>query len=194
MKGVPIRGGFWLRSMFALLISLSGCVFGGGVPQERQDRAMQLVDEGSTQLRQGRLNEALAAFTMAYEFAPVAAAVDGQGCVAVLEGRYQDAEMLFNKAYQMDGEYDNALGNLALLMELTGRQDKAKELYNQVVARFPEHPGFRNNRAVLEYDQGERKMLVMQELEKADLVAEHGVVKANLERLKRESSGKNSVQ
>ncbi len=194
MKGVPMYGGFWLRLMFTLLLSLSGCVFGGKLPQEQHDRAMQLVDQGVTQLRQGRLNEALAAFTMAYEIAPVAAAVDGQGCVAVLEGRYSDAEMLFNRAYEMDGKYDNALGNLALLMELTGRQDKAKELYNQVVALFPEHPGFRNNRAVLEYNQGERKMLVVQELEKADLVAEHRVVKANLERLKGESSGRTSGQ
>ena len=194
MKGVSVRGAWWLRAMFTLLISLSGCAFGGKLPQERYDRAMRLVDEGSTQLRHGRLNEALAAFTMAYEIAPLAAAVDGQGCVAVLEGRYNDAEMLFNKAYEMDGKYDNALGNLALLMELTGRQDEAKELYNQVVALFPEHPGFRNNRAVLEYDQGERKMLVVQELEKADLVAEHAVVKANLERLRRESSGGNSGQ
>ncbi len=175
------KGRFWRLLM--MIVLLSGCMFKGSVPQERYDRAMQLVDEGTIQLRQGKLDQALVAFTMAYEIAPVAAAVDGQGCVALLQGRYNEAEGLFDKAYGMDRGYDNALGNLALLMEITGRSAVAEKYYNQVVTAFPEHPGFRNNRAVLEYDRGERKMLVVQELKKAGLVAEHGVVKANLELL-----------
>jgi len=186
-RHVARKGRLWC--LLLTLTILSGCMFKGAVPQQQYDRAMQLVDEGTIKLRQGKLDHALAAFTMAYEIAPVAAAVDGQGCVALLQGRYNEAEDLFDRAYDMDPGYENALGNMALLMEITGRSAAAKDYYNQAVATFPEHPGFRNNRAVLEYDRGERKMLVVQELKKADLVAEHGVVDANLELLERGSLG-----
>jgi hypothetical protein len=72
-------------------------------------------------------------------------------------------------------------------MDLTGRPEKAKALYNQAIDKIPDHVGFRNNKAALEYDRGERKMVVIQELEKAALIGDSPVVKANLDILKKGS-------
>jgi Flp pilus assembly protein TadD len=174
-----------LSLIMVLAFSLAGCAF-NQVREDRYQQAVKLVDEGAKQLREGKLNEASNAFSVAAELAPLAAAVDGQGCVALLQGDFAKAEEFFNKAYEMDSSYDEALGNLALLMDITGRHEKAKALYNQAIEKLPEHVGLRNNRAALEYDRGARKMVVIQELEKAALIGDSPVIKANLERLKAE--------
>jgi Flp pilus assembly protein TadD len=160
---------------------------GGQVREDRYQQAVGLVDQGVKKLHEGKVDEASMAFSLAAELAPLAAAVDGQGCVALLKGDFARAEELFNRAYQMDNSYDDALGNLALLMDLTGRPEKAKALYNQAIDKIPDHVGFRNNKAALEYDRGERKMVVIQELEKAALIGDSPVVKANLDILKKGS-------
>jgi Flp pilus assembly protein TadD len=164
---------------------LGGCFLSPQVPEERLNQAVKLVEEGSEHLRLGRLDEASAAFSVAVELAPLAAAVDGQGCVALLRGDFGQAERLFTAAYEMDGSYDEALANLALLMDVSGQKERAKQLYEQSVSAMPGHVGVRNNRAVLEYEQGQRKILVVQELEKAGLLAKHGVVSENLARMGR---------
>ncbi|NDD63618.1 MAG: hypothetical protein EBZ36_06525, partial [Acidobacteria bacterium] len=66
-------------------------------------------------MREGRLAEANRFYELAAELAPLASAVDGLGCVALLDERYEEAEGLFREAYGMDGEYDEALLNLGLL-------------------------------------------------------------------------------
>ena len=134
-------------------------------------------------MREGKLREAQVAFSMAEELVPLAAAVDGQGCVALLTGELERAEQLFHQAYDMDESYDNALANLALLHEIRGEHDKAKKLYDKAVEGLPDLVAARNNRAALEYDRGGRKMDVVEELEKAGLIAEHHVVRENLQRL-----------
>jgi len=170
-----------------VLVATSGCFLGGQVREDRYQQAVGLVDQGVKKLHEGKVDEASMAFSLAAELAPLAAAVDGQGCVALLKGDFARAEELFNRAYQMDNSYDDALGNLALLMDLTGRPEKAKALYNQAIDKIPDHVGFRNNKAALEYDRGERKMVVIQELEKAALIGDSPVVKANLDILKKGS-------
>ncbi len=164
---------------------LSGCLLQPTMSEERYRQALQLIDQGTNNIRGGRLQEANTAFSMAEELAPIAAAVDGQGCVALLLGDFDLAERLFLRAYNMDGTYDYALANLALLNDIRGKRDEAKRLYNSAVASLPESVAARNNRAALEYDLGEGKMKVVNELEKAKLVAEHHVVVENLSRLER---------
>jgi Flp pilus assembly protein TadD len=171
---------------FLGVFSISGCFLGSQVSEERYLQAMKMVDQGAEQLRMGKLEEASNSFSLAEELAPLAAAVDGQGCVALLRGNFLQAERLFMRAYEMDGSYDEALANLALLMDVSGRKVRAKELYNQSVIAIPTHVVARNNRAVLEYDQGGGRMGVLEELEKARLVAEHPVVSENVARLKPE--------
>lgn len=174
-----------ITGVLVLPIWLCGCFLSPQVSDDRYKQAEKLVEQGSEHLRLGRLEEASAAFSVAVELAPLAAAVDGQGCVALLKGDFRQAERLFTAAYEMDASYDEALANLALLMDLSGRKERAKELYDQSVRVMPGHVGVRNNRAVLEYEQGQRKMLVVKELEKAGLLAEHGVVAENLARMRR---------
>ncbi len=185
MQGLLKR---YLLRLWAFLgvFSLWGCFVGPQVSEERYLQAVKMVDQGTAHLRMGRLEEASSAFSVAAELAPIAAAFDGQGCVSLLKGDFSGAERFFVRAYEMDGGYDEALANLALLMDLSGRKDRAKELYNQSVVAMPMHAAARNNRAVLEYDQGQRRMFVAEELEKARLIAEHDVVSENVARLKRE--------
>jgi Flp pilus assembly protein TadD len=162
---------------------LSGCSLQPRVSDERYYQALQLVDRGTNKIREGKLQEANTAFSMAEELAPLAAAVDGQGCVALLSGDFDRAERFFKRAYDMDGTYDQALANLALLNDIQGQRDEAKRLYDKAIESLPESVAARNNRAALEYDRGERKMEVVHELEKAGLIADHHVVRENLGRL-----------
>jgi Flp pilus assembly protein TadD len=171
--------------MLVMGLSLGGCLLAPQVPEERIAQALKLVDQGAVHLRMGKLQEASTAFSLAAELAPLAAAVDGQGCVALLQGDFSRAENLFTKAYQMDNSYDEVLANLALLKDILGQKEKAKDLYNQSVKLMPASVPPRNNKAVLEYEQGQRKIEVLEELEKAGLIAEHGVVSENVARLKR---------
>lgn len=177
-----------LRASLGILLyvcchGLSGCLLQPSISEDRYQQALHLVDQGTNSLRQGQLKEANTAFSMAEELAPIAAAVDGQGCVALLSGDFDRAERLFLRAYNMDDRYDHALANLALVNDIRGRRDKAKMLYDQAVDKMPESVAARNNRAALEYDRGEGKIEVVQELEKAGLIADHHVVRENLGRL-----------
>jgi Flp pilus assembly protein TadD len=162
---------------------LGGCFMYGTVSEERYKQALQLVDQGTGKIREGKLREAQVAFSMAEDLASLAAAVDGQGCVALLSGDLDRAESLFKRAYNMDGSYDQALANLALLHDIRGSHAEAKKLYDQAIENAPESVAIRNNRAALEYDRNGRKMEVVQELEKAGLIADHHVVRENLMRL-----------
>lgn len=163
--------------------AIGGCFMSGTVSDERYKQALQLVDQGTSKIREGKLREAQVAFSMAEDLAPIAAAVDGQGCVALLSGELDRAEGLFKRAYDMDGSYDQALANLALLNDIRGNHEEAKKLYDKAVESIPESVSARNNRAALEYDRSGRKMEVVQELEKAGLIADHHVVRENLTRL-----------
>lgn len=166
--------------------SLAGCFQRASVPEERYQRALALVDEGTTLLREKKPSEAGVLFSMAAELAPIAAAVDGQGCAALMEGHLQLAEELFEKAYDMDETYDEALANLAVLKDIQGDSRAALKLYTRFLEAHPDSGLARNNKAALEYDLGLRRMLVAQELEKARRLSEHGVIKDNLERMSAE--------
>jgi Flp pilus assembly protein TadD len=153
------------------------------VPQERYKQALALVDQGTVSIRAGRLEEAQAAFSLAEELVSLAAAVDGQGCVALLKGEFELAEKLFERAYQMDGTYDHALANMALLKDISGNHEEAQRLYERALTSLPEYVPVRNNKAALEYELRGRKMEVLPQLEKASLLTEHPVVSENLSRL-----------
>lgn len=161
----------------------TGCALSRSVPEERYRQALELVDQGTAHIRQGKLKEANLAFSTAEELAPLAAAVDGQGCVALLLGEFERAEGLFLRAYDMDETYDRALANLALLQDIRGSDEEAIKLYNRAIERLPELVTARNNRAALEYDRSGRKIEALQELEKAKLIAEHPIISENLVRL-----------
>lgn len=169
----------------ALLCSVLGACFPqAGVPSWRYEQAERLVDEGAIALREGRLSDAENAFGLAREHAPLAAAFDGQGCVALLRGDLAQAELLFRRAYESDATYDEALGNLALVFDVAGRQEEALDLYRTILEQHPEAAQHRNNRAALAFDVGEDRGIVEAELSKAALLLGAGVAETNLKRIR----------
>lgn len=171
--------------LLTLVVALSGCFHSVGIPEERYQRAEELVEQGIGLLREERLDDAEASFSMAYDLAPLAAALDGQGCVALLRGEMELAEGFFRKAYESDRTYGEALANLAILMDITGRHREAMQLYTSYLEQYPDGVRARNNRAALEYDMGGSKIWVPQELAKAALLSEDSVIRDNLTNLGR---------
>jgi len=181
---------------FGLLLSAMtfwGCSPSGAVSEGAYRQALDLVDQGTLLLRARRLGEADAAFALAYEMAPLAAALDGRGCVALVAGDLGAAEEFFLRAYTNDGSYDHALGNLALVYEVTGRPEMARWAYRALLARQPQSSAVRHNLAALEYDGISRnrvvtasdKARVRQEFLKSAALSEHGVIADNITRLER---------
>jgi tetratricopeptide (TPR) repeat protein len=171
-------------SIVVCIAQLVGCVAHGSVAESNVKMAHELVDVGTRFLRERRLDDARKAFELASELAPVAAAFDGLGCVALLEGRYDSAEGYFTEAYEMDGTYDQALGNLGLLKEVQGDPAAAKAIYGEYLKRYPSSASVRNNVAALEYDGGRRTMETITALEKAIVLSDQVVIRDNLATLR----------
>jgi len=175
------------HATFSLLVAiliwvamLGGCAPSPPIPEDRFKRAQELVELGTASLKGRDLRGARMAFELASELAPVAAAVDGQGCVALLEGRYAEAEGFFGKAYQMDRKYDEALVNLGLTRELQGRFEEARAIYNEYLENNPDSVKARNNLAALEYDHGRRTIVASEAFEKARALSDQAVIRDNL--------------
>jgi Flp pilus assembly protein TadD len=162
---------------------MGGCAIKSRTPEAQYQRALNLVDQGTLLLREERFDEADASFSLAYDVVPLAAALDGQGCVALLRGEWDRAEKFFREAYTMDEGYDEAAANLALLLDARGEPERARELYRWYLSRHPEDAAVRNNMAALEFDQGGDKSLILQELMRAAAVSRHGAVVDNITRV-----------
>lgn len=183
MAIVVLSGGKPFISMLCCMLIFTGCFRSKLIPEERYNEANKLVDQGTKEIRAGKFEQAKITFSLAEDLAGLAAAVDGQGCAELLLGDFEQAEKLFRRAYQMDRGYDRALANLALLQDIKGNKEEAKGLYEQALQAFPDSAALRNNRAALEYELGESKMVVVDDLKKAQLIAAHPVVQGNLMRL-----------
>lgn len=176
---------------FTCLILLSGTLWGCALPQSpdisAQNQALQLVDQGTYYVRAGELDRAEAAFKVAYEAGKLAAAVDGLGCVAFLRGNAQSAERYFIQAYQMDESYNDSLANLALLYESRGLYSKAEAMYRLAIKQDPRNFRARNNFAGLLFDNNKggsvAARVAREELLKAEALAEHPLIKDNLNKI-----------
>jgi Flp pilus assembly protein TadD len=169
--------------VMASLLLLAGCALKSPIPEARHQQALELVDQGTLLLRDRRLDEAEASFSLAYDVAPLAAALDGQGCVAFLRGEWDRAEHFFREAYMADEEYDKAAANLALVLDAQGKPEQAREWYKWYLARHPEDAAVRNNMAALEIDEGSDKNLILQELLRAAAISRHDIIMDNITRL-----------
>lgn len=138
-------------SVVFLLIAVAGCV--PGAPQSldptRVNDALQLIDRGVGQLREGAMEEAEASFHLAAQISPLPEALDGLGCVAFRRGDMKTAAQLFRGALELDPRYDAALAHLALVAEEEGRLTDALKLYNATLESDPRNVRARNNLAVL---------------------------------------------
>jgi Flp pilus assembly protein TadD len=175
------------RAVVAIIVvvTLTGCAVVRPVSQDQVRRANALVDVGVMHLREMRLVDADAAFEQAFDIAPVAAALDGIGCVALLNGDFDKAEQMFVRAYEMDAEYDQSMANLALLRDIQGRKEEASQLYHEYLSRYPEAARVRNNAALLDFDLNERPEVVTRELQKAATIEDSSIVRENLEKVRR---------
>ncbi len=143
--------------------------------------AQRIIDRGTAALRQGDLEGAAAAFRVSYDIHENPAALDGLGAVAYLEQNYSAAERYFIGAYNLDRNYFEALGNLALLYETMGLTAKAKEIYEFTLKRNPQDIRVRNNFAAFLFDKeldGRSRAHV--ELAKAEVLASHPLIEYNL--------------
>lgn len=151
IKGTGISG------CFLVLVFMNGCIAGRPVDLEDRLTAQKLIDQGVAYLRRGERERARSAFQLSFELVRSAAAVDGLGCVAFLEGQVDLAERYFVESYEMDPKYSNSLGNLALLYELQGYGNEAMLLHKRAVYENPRNYRFRNNFAVFLHDRGSKK-------------------------------------
>lgn len=179
------RGAVCRRGLMMLMgvLLIAGCAIKAPIPEERYQKALELVDQGTLLLRDRRLDEAEASFSLAYDIAPVAAALDGRGCVAFLRGDWDRAERFFREAYMADEGYDEAAANLALVLDAQGKPEQAREWYTWYLSRHPEDAATRNNMAALEVDQGSDKELILQELLRAAAISRHSIIMDNITRL-----------
>jgi Tfp pilus assembly protein PilF len=154
---------------------------------------LTLIDQGVAHLREGDTLRAASAFKLSAEVAPSAAALDGLGCVAMLNGHLKEAEQLFYQAVDLDPQYGQAYANLALLYEATGNDELARESFNQALELDPAIATTRNNYAAflaqssaVDHDRGERMLAAQAELLKAQALLEHPIIEENLKLLKEE--------
>lgn len=142
--------------------------------------SLRLIDQGSAQLREGKLREARASFEVAQETFLLPAVLDGLGCVALLERDFDSAEKYFLGAFQLDAGYAGALSNLALLYEAKGMKDEAQNLYNAAVRLDPQNARTRNNLAVFLYEKMGDVVHAREELYRAQAVAMHPLMRHNM--------------
>lgn len=173
-----------LLSITLLQGFLYGCAPRRTVPEKEYAQAVELVDHGIVLLRERKLEEARKSFELAGDLAPLAAAMDGLGCVELVSGNFALAASLFEEAYQMDRSYDSALVNLGLARELEGKVDEARVIYMKMLDNYPSSVEGRNNLAALEYDRGAGRMGVLRELDKALMLSNHEIIRDNVKALK----------
>lgn len=166
-------------SIFLLLLA---CATAHKPTPDDLTKALRLIDQGTAHIRQGDLDQAQAAFEVAYELAELSAAVDGLGCVSFLKGDLLAAEQYFVKAYQMDENYAHSLGNLALLHESEQSFLSAQKLHYRAVEENPKNHRFRNNLAVFlsESPYQEESEQTKKELLKAQALVNHPLISNNL--------------
>ncbi len=172
-----------LRILVTLLLwGLAGCVYTPEITAHKQSEAMRLVDQGTLLMRVGDLDQAQASFQVAMELADLPQAVDGLGCIALLSGQFDVAERLFVHAYNMDPEYNNSLGNLALLYDLRGLSNQSESVYRMALESEPNDFRARNNYAAfLARYRGTKDAAVRYELLKAQVVKSHPIINENIE-------------
>lgn len=169
-----------------VLFFLGGCATGITVSPEQEREAIRLIDQGTVALRILDLERAEASFAMSLELSSSPAAVDGLGCVALVQGRHKTAEKLFKQNIRNFPEYIESYGNLALLFEIQGEPKLAKYFYEYAIKMKPESIRLRNNYAgvLLDLDSSNSRQS-RAELYKAFSVSSHPLIDENIKKLER---------
>lgn len=175
---------------------LGGCTQRKPVSPQEISRVLELVDRGTAFLRKGDLDHAEAAYRIALETVPHAAAIDGVGCIALSRGDTDRAEAFFKQALLIDPNYSRAEAHLGFLRDLSGYRDEALLLYRRALTADPQDAFTRNN-LVAALTAGPatvasgtaasrdevRPDTLRVELIKAALISNHPTIERNLNRL-----------
>ena len=117
-----------------LLLSLTA-------PLAQQRSAAQLTKAGWDALNSGRIRDAAVAFDEALKIAPQQPPVLlGAGVTAHLQGRAEDARRLLIDALKLDPSMTQAALLLGNVLYQSGDIDGAIDVYQQALARAPNHP------------------------------------------------------
>lgn len=143
-----------MLAVSAVVFMMCACAVKTRVSDRDRSDAEKLVDRGALFLKVYNYEKATASFALSLEIAPNAAAMDGLGCAAMLQGDFDEAEKYFKRAIELDQAYTNSLGNLALLYEIRGYPRLAKDYYEQVLQASPRDSRVLQNYGALTYDEG----------------------------------------
>lgn len=180
----------WLMINMMFLLFCSGCA-GNREVSTSVENAQRQIDRGVLCLKLGDVQRAKAHFTLALEFAPVAAAVDGLGAAAFLEGDLEEAGRLFERAFSMDAGHAASLTNLGIFHEAMGDADEAEVWYMRALRKNPGDYRARNNLAALQYDRNSDPETVQEMLMQAQALSLHPVIEHNIDVIRsvRDKSG-----
>lgn len=172
------------RVVLGVIITVTSCA--PMEPVRPSMTAQSLIDVGTLHLRQGALADAGAAFSMALELSPIPEALDGLGCVHLLNQEWDQAEAFFKRALEVDPSYTRALSNLALLYEVSGDTTQAEAYYREAIAAEGENFKLRNNFAAFLHDKEREHGRTEHLLRQAKAIAPHPIIQKNLEHLEGE--------
>jgi Tfp pilus assembly protein PilF len=147
-----IRRSIIFTAFFAIL---TGTAFGGESFKGSYDR-------GLSDLRSGRLLEAINAFSQAiYLKSDYADAYNDRGLAYYEMGRYTEAELDFRHAVLLDPNHEKASNNLGLLLFKRGGYDEALKYLNRALAlsdgTSPHHQDIFNNLSIIYAKKGMTK-------------------------------------
>jgi len=71
--------------------------------------------------------------------------INNRGVDLAVEGRFNEAVVLFRESLKEEPDFPAALNNLGVVSELFGMREKAFELYSRACLLDPDNDRFRNN-------------------------------------------------
>ena len=183
-------------TILAYISACIGCSVTEYVPEQNEiQQAQRMIDQGTQYLRVGDFESARSSFLVAEELGLAAPALDGLGCVSLLEGVLHNAEKLFLAARAADPEYAEVLGNLALTYEAQNRYDEAGAMYVEAIKLMPNNYRVRNNYSVFLADRRrpDGSVNARGELLKARALISHPIIENNVEAIDQVLNDKTSM-
>lgn len=105
------------------------------------DEVKKLIQDGLTNLKNNRLDEALKNFNQALNADPKSTmAWNNKGVVLRKQGKIEDALECYNKALSLDPELTRAMLNKARALKVQKKFDLALFSYEEILEIDPEHP------------------------------------------------------
>lgn len=164
------------------------CMVGCSIPSTNSNHihdAEVLTSHAKQYLQIGLIEEAKAAFEYSWELYPNPEALDGLGCIKVIQRDLSGAKRIFENITLRFPNYSSVKRNLGVLSEVEGDSVSAISYYNEALKADPSDAMARNNLAVIEYEFGEDIPRTRLELVKSKMQLPEGLPDKNLDQLDR---------